>query len=373
MGNKEREQDCLNRLFSLEKQTYGKVRKFINKLSNMNRYDFERPDFVFNDNAGNYIGLEHFMVDHLSQLNKNGKIASNGALPRENISNSLPEYVGDNAPTNDNERLLALGKLGKLLDDYLTKSIGTTFGNYIAAFDYSLSNHLKNVDIYRENIKEKFNAKSNKIKIGLLIEVYAEFGNLYLVDKKGAHKNSHGFLPMFDTIVTLLEDRLKDKVDFIIFLHNKKIFIMRPGHIKNDLEFQKVKVYEYVAHDYALPSFTPFRKDLKISSNVTKEMNSYNFLFNVSFNPLNEKYLKRLIFYSFYRAAKAKKDGKNLACSLPVLLLLEVFLKYVVDWQVKEEKEGKFVIPIFSITSKELLKKEIEEFNTRWEIEDSLI
>lgn len=369
MGSKQIEQACLKTLFDLEKQSRGKVRGFINKLSQMECIDFERPDFIFKDTEGNYIGLEHFMVDHLSQLNSNGKVASNGVLPRKKISDFIPEWTGDNAP-GDKQMISVLREIGKLGSDYLTPSFATVYGNYIAAFHYSLTNHVKNIDVYRNNIKKKFKVKNDKIKIGLLIEVYAEFNNLYLIDNRGTHKNNKDFIPMFEEIVKLLETIPTKDIDFMILLMGqKKVYMVRPNHIRSDMQRQKIKIYEYASEDYAMPSFTPMLKDLKIDSTIEAKNDSFNLNLKFSFTRPDEETILKLVLYAFYRAALAKQNGKNFACSISILRLVEVYLKYVVGWKEHVDEEGiKFFIPIFRFDSEDKLKQEEKEFNTRWGI-----
>ncbi len=373
MGSKQVEQTCLKRLFNLEKDSYGKVRQFIKKLSEMECVDFERPDFIFKDNDGNYIGLEHFMVDHLSQLKSNGKVASNGFRPRKKISEYIPTWSGDNAPENK-EMTSVLKELGKLTSDYLTQSFAAVYGNYIASFHYSLTNHVKNIETYRNNIKNEFKVKNDRIKIGLLIEIYAEFNNLYLIDKRGTRKNSNGFIPMFAEIVKLLEAIPTKDIDFIILLMgDRKVYIVRPGHIRSDMQKQSIKIYEYASEDYAMPSFTPLFKDLKIDPTVEAKNDSFNYNFKCSFSHLDEDTILKLVFYSLYRATLAKQKGNNFACSISILRLVEVYLKYVVGWKdYIDEEENKNVKPIFIFDSIDKLKQEEDEFNKRWEIDTNL-
>lgn len=367
MGSKQVEQSCIKKLFDIERQSRGRVRKFINKLSKMECIDFERPDFIFRDNEGNYIGLEHFMVDHLSQLNSNGKVASNGVLSRKKMSEYIPKWIGDNAP-EDKEMIIALEEYGKLVSNCLPTFFATVYGNYIAAFHYSLTNHVKNIDVYRNNIKNKFKVKNDKIKIGLLIEVYAEFNDLYLIDKRGTHKNSNGFIPMFEEIVKILETVPTKDIDFIIlFMGQKKVYIVRPNHIRCDMQRQNIKIYDYASEDYAMPSFTPILKDLKIDSTIEAKNDSFNFNFKCSFHHPDEGTILKLVLYAFCRAVLAKQNGKNFACSISILRLVEVYLKYVVGWKEHVDEEGiNYFEPIFRFDSEGKLRQEEEDFDVKW-------
>lgn len=373
MGNKQAEINCLERVFKQEKQCYGKVRKFINKLNSMNRIDFERPDFIFYDDCGNYIGLEHFVVDKFSQKNKNGKIASNGMLSRKNIDFFKDKWVGGDK-VNERNLSYALTELAEIIGDYMAHSLDSTYYNYCQSFDYSLKNHLVKTKDYKEQIKKEFKAKKEQIKMGFLIEIHADFNNLYLNDKNGIHKNKFGFVPIFSEIVSSLKNIRKEELDFIILISGENLFdgsdkivIVRPNRIQEDLSLQKITIYEYASHDCALLDFFSIYKEVKIDTKVEKKENTRDFIFSISASRLNDEMIQNIVFYSFYKAAWAKQNNKNFACSHSILLLIEVYLKYVAEWRKSKDIYGNTMItPVFNINSKELLQYELQEFKEKW-------
>lgn len=371
MGNKNQELDCLNRVFQYEKQSKGKIKQFIHSLSNYDKKETERPDFIFQNDAY-CIGLEHFSVDHLSQKNKNNKIASNGIIGRKAFENFKVKCV--------NKKDISDKELDKLFEEFINiisnqseKALNATYPIFIESFKYSLNTHLNKFEEYKSNLKEQF---TGKVYLGFLIEIHAEFGYLFLNNKRGSEKIKHGHTLMFFDIVEMVKQSCKDKIDFIIFCTGEKIYknsdrvyIASVKDIENDLEKQRVKIYRYAAEDCILSNFQSMQADLSVRPKITNKNENFNVVFNLSQRLMVEEDKVDLIFFAFYRAYYAKINNFNYACSAMILCLIEVFLKYVIKWVPSENEQEKWKIrPVFYPVPKEILNREIDELEKRWGI-----
>ncbi len=370
MGNKSREIECLEKVFKTKNKCRGKVKEFLNKLSNMKRIDSERPDFIFTDKNGLVIGLEHFLVDQFSQRNKNGKIASNGVIGRKNIKDFIDSNVGCYSEDNSIE---IMNEFNQRIIQRVKNHMEATYSTFMAAFEYSLNNHTKACASYKENVK--LTETTNKTSyLGLLIEIKADFCHLYLNNERGIKKVPLGFVPLFSEMVEILENKTYGICDFVIlsfgeelYKNSDRIYIVRTGHIKEDLEKQRGRIYEYAVEDCLLESFQSMQKDVQIRQNVSSEGNQITCNFEASMYLIEEQQMLAFVWHAFYRAFYAKQNKRNYVCSFLVLYCMEVYLKYVIKWLRK--KESWEVKPIFRPVPVEQLEKEGQEFFNTWDVE----
>ena len=178
---------------------------FLKALTDISQPNQERPDFVFIDNSGNRIGLEHFCIDISMGSRKDSGIKMTQGEAKKifnkyhnNIENRLDEA------REDIEKVLNLRMREWQNFDYHTfcKNFGTKF-----------SNHYSKIEQY----KEEWNLHS----IGFLIEFLVPDAK-YVVSAKGErlHRQELCNFPITTEVWRILKSSL-DKLEFIILDTNQ--------------------------------------------------------------------------------------------------------------------------------------------------------
>lgn len=375
MGNKGAENKCLDNVFQYSKHMHGKYKKFIEQLASakiVDRKDNERPDFLLKDNNDKFYGIEHFRVDHLSELHKDNKINSNGViLEKESAKISEKWKTKSKIPDWDAHKIMeAAQDLSNLIGQQFKCCINTSYRTFLAAFLHTFNNHVKKIREYRENIKEY-----KDIKLGFLIEIHHNFNELVLNTCKVAKKNHTGHLPMFEAIVDIIESGLSKGLDFIILYNvamngnfTKKVLVLRKNNVRNDLFHQNELIYEYAGEDVSLKPFFFSSIIDDVQCDVSKkENNKIEFLFNVDHTDVNEKLLPILLYRALYVACKAKKGNKNFVCSIRTQFIYELFYDLILDWN-KGTGESKdyVIIPKIKSIPKEIYLNRIKDFDKKW-------
>lgn len=372
MGNKSKERDCLKKVLQYSKQSRGKVKQFLQSLATYDIQEDERPDFIFVNRGIECIGLEHFVVDHLSQKNTNDKVASNGILERKIYDDFVAKCV-ENTDLSDQMLDELFDDFIKILCSHAGKSLSATYPTFIEAFKYSLNTHLSKVEEYRANLRMKY---SDKIYLGFLIEVHSEFEYLFLNNSRGTQRVKFGYLPIFYDIIQTIKQSCNGKIDFIILYSGEKMYknsdkvrVFSIKNIERDLERQGERIYLYASEDCALAPFQSMQEDLCIKPEISHNDQGYNVVFNFSRRDMCKEDILDLMHFAFYRACWAKAHRKDFACSPSMLCLLEVYAKYVIGWDIPENEEERWKVkPKFRYVPQEVVDEELSEFNKKWGI-----
>lgn len=376
MGNKDAENKCLDNVFQYSKHMHGKYKEFIVQLESSEiidrKGDNEKPDFLLKDNRDKFYGIEHFRVDHLSELHKDNKINSNGVILEKESSKIFTEWNTKLKFTDwDDQKIMeAANALSKLVGQQFKCSINTSYRTFLEAFMRIFNNHIKKIREYRENIKGY-----KDVKLGFLVEIHHNFNELVLNTCKDAKKNNTGHLPMFEAIVKIIESGLSKGLDFIILYNvamngnfTKKVLVLRKNNVRNDLFHQNELIYEYAGEDVSLKPFflSSIINDVQCDINK-KENNEIEFLFNVTHTDVNEKLLPVLLYRALYVAWKSKKGNKNFVCSIRTQFIYELFYDLILEWN-KGTVESKdyVIIPKIKSIPKEIYLNRIKDCDKKW-------
>lgn len=307
----EKEVECFQRAVYVALKNRGETKRIMKYLDgeNISRKEEERPDIVklcrstLRGQKDTIVGIEHFRVDHLSLKKKDKKVASTGIVAEKKFHDIFNTWH-DKVIETDNVPDGAVIEVIQGIAEQMERIEKASYHTYIEAFKYSLNQHIKNIDIYRENLlniaKDKYN-----IQLALFIEVHMEFNNLYLNDKNGESRISIGQFPMFGKIVRMLEERInKKKIDYIIFclgdtLYSGKIKVIavKTGNITKNLVNQGVQIYEYAGEDMLLFDFQSTYRDIKVEPQYTFKEDQVDVIFRYSTAMLDEKQRLQLLFF----------------------------------------------------------------------------
>lgn len=295
MGNKNSERKCLERVIELGLKQRGPTKQFAKVLrtafENGNIQEQERPDFIVSvldekSQRKNVIGIEHFRIDHLieEKRNKSG-VVSTGVQAIQSV-NRIYEKHHDIVQGSDMIPDYVLEAIREEVGKQLQQLQSATYPNFLRSFSYVLNKHIQRADLYRENLK-KYSGKSNKVRLGFLMEIHTEFTHLVYNRKGKQHYATDGTMPMFEDVVALLEQETKfAKIDFFILYlsqtfpnRNDKLIYFKGNNIRHELEKQKIPIYEYAGPDCFLPPFRAFfTQPLPLKLEIDRETDSFTFI-----------------------------------------------------------------------------------------------
>lgn len=182
---------------------------FLKALTDISQPDQEGPDFVFVDNIGNRIGIEHFRIDISMGSRKNSGVKiTQGETKR--IFNKYHRDI-------ENHLEEARQEIETVLNRTMREWQNFDYKAFCIRFKEILEKHYSEV--------EKYKANWNLSSIGFLIEFLVP-GNEYMVSTKGEplHLQKLCNFPMTTTTWQMLHGALGE-LDFIILdtnQHTKK-------------------------------------------------------------------------------------------------------------------------------------------------------
>lgn len=204
MGNKQKEENCLEIVKQLKRYE---------EISGNYNPDNERPDFVFE----NGVGLEHFLIDILTQYDGEGSIER---ITHSKSGKQINHYK-DHQDGLDED--VENGKAAQFIENIINSQI-----NSISDFDYDVfiqhfkdvyTNHYNNISIYRTKCS----------KLGFLIEIpYIQplGAHGYIITQNGKKRNqSLKTIPITKGMINCF--KYDNNVDFIILC-------IHPVNVGND-------------------------------------------------------------------------------------------------------------------------------------------
>lgn len=295
---KSKEQEVLDAFVTIGCKTPGRKKRLINSLIGtlINRDKDEQPDFVFLVNRQNeekvIVGIEHFRTDHISSEQIKNKGKKSEKRTRASL-NKILEYEIKNdedfSEVFNSENYSTFEQcLNKFWFKYQCNLNKVTYKSFIDDFKFHLSNHLKKIKVYKDNL-EKLRKEygADNTELCFLLEIHVEF-NKYLIIENGevnyGRQNINNKFIYFDEFVDELEKIDNQALDYIFiiagnseFLGSKNISVeaLKVGNIRNQLLKKNHKIYRYAGADR-------FYDDLDI--NITLEEGTENYLLNKQVN-----------------------------------------------------------------------------------------
>ena len=361
LDKKNNELLCLERVIAEMKFLHGESKEIIKKISGkeFDREDAERPDFVrycpaiSEHEKGTLIGIEHFRVDRLSLQKNDGKVASTG-IGTEKEVHKIFEQWHEEVTTSEAIPEGAVSAIANLIASHMQKQEKSSYNTFFKSFEYSLKKHLENVDVYRKNLLKLSEEKYNT-ELALLIEVHSEFMNLFLNNQRGTYREKNNFIPVFEDMVRLMEERIDcNKVDYIIlcmggslYTDKLKVIAIRATDIRKRLKRQNIDIYEYAGEDLFYTDFTVTQRNVKDKPDYKIEGDRVSFVIEHTEEELNEQVMLDAMSYSLMKALEYRKQGKNFVTTYGTQMMLEVLGNYVIGWQIDKKRVRPILKPTF--------------------------
>lgn len=330
MNIKFREQRCLDEVLEFSRtcrgDKYKLLRTLMRKIESSERIPLaanERPDFLFKSAEGKGIGIEHFYVSHYSEIAPNGKVSTPDRALWVEISNRYARWrdavLSASAENDLSKADWVIRDMAVALEKDFTYSTKVGYFKYLRSFKHSLGRHLGKVSAYRSVMEREGVAQGLLI---FLIELNSYACSYWILDNRGEHKTVS--MPMFSTVVPLLERALNSGVDYII-LHNRgtlcrpEVIILRKGDLKSQLLKQGYKIYEYITVENCFDNVSEVRVDAKRQSGDESILLSRMTMDNLTWEGVVQP-MVRLIPMVW----RARNEGKNVALSSGGYILLQL-------------------------------------------------
>jgi len=376
LDKKNNELFCLNRVIKEKNSLHEESKQIINKIcgKEFDRMDKERPDFVrycppaSEHEKGILIGIEHFRVDRLSLQKRDGKVASTGIGTEKAIHRVYTQWH-EKVTASEVVPEGAISDIADLVGEQMQKLEKSSYNTFFRSFEYSLNNHLENVDVYRANLQELSEGKYDT-ELALLIEIHSEFRNLFVNNQRGTYREKENFPPIFEDIVRLLEEKVDcNKVGYIIFCmggtiytDNLEVIAIRTENIRKELERQNIAIYEYAGEDLFFADFEATQRKVRNEPGYKIDGDKISLFIEHMDEERNEQIKLDALFYSLKKALGYRKRGKNFVASYGTQMMLDVLGDYVIGWQEDKQRVRPALRPILG----EELEYRVNAFDKKW-------
>lgn len=385
---KENELKCMNSAIQnclSQKGDSKRIGKLMSGIDVDRKYD-ERPDFIryvapANKNErGIVVGIEHFMVDHLSKEKQSKKKTKYQSMGRIHQNNTLSYYEKWREEVLNSEHIPAdaITGLCDTLSAHFNNSAYATIKTFYFSFKSALDTHMASIDEYKRAIKVEADNRKADNKLIILIEVHSAFRNLFFHYNRNIHFEDTPVLLVLDEFIQLLEAADK-RVDYYVLsfsdtLDTKtKTIAVNAKDIRGSLKKQRVPVYHYCGADLYLPKDLAFVKDYSMEMKHEEHGEKINLKASLpSLSIMRPEYKLKFIYsalrmvYIYY----AKKEPVVL--DLDVERMLEVLFKHVLSWR-KCKGDNWSYEPIFlTVPSVDYIDKAFDAFDKRWNLNDIL-
>lgn len=363
--------------------------KCIGKLmsgADVERKSEERPDFIRyvapanKNDRGIVVGIEHFMVDHLSKEKLSKKKTKYQSMGRIHQNNTLSYFNKWQEKVLNSEHIPdeVITGLCDTLSAHFNNSAYATIKTFYYSFKSALDTHMASIDEYKRAIKVEADKRNADNKLIILIEVHSAFQNLFFHHNRNIHFENRPVMLVIDEFIQLLEKADK-RVDYYVLsfsdtLDTKtKTVAISAKDIRGSLKKQRVPIYHYCGADLYLPKDWAFVKDYNMKMKHEEHEERINL--NVSLPSLSimrpEYKLKfiysalRMVYYYY-----AKKEPVVL--DLDVERTLEILFSYIVSWRKCKDDNWSYEPVCLVAPTVDYIEKAIDAFDKRWKISEIL-
>lgn len=387
LAKKDVELKCLNTAIQncLSQKGYSRRIGILMSGIDVERKSKERPDFIryiapaSKKDKGIVIGIEHFMVDHLSkekQSKKKTKYQSMGRI-HQNKSLSYYEKWHDEVLNSEQIPVDSITDLCEVLSAHFNNSAYATFNTFYNSFKCALDTHMASVDEYKRAIKVEADKRNADNKLIILIEVHSAFRNLFFHNNKNIHFEVTPVLLVLDEFIQLLEKADK-RVDYYVLsfsdtLDTKtKTIAINAKDIRGSLKKQRVPVYHYCGSDLYLPKDWAFVKDYHMEMQHEEHREETTLQAFPSMCTMRPEYKLKFIYtalrtvYYYY----AKRDPVVL--DLDVERTLEILFQHIISWRKCKDDNWSYEPVCWVAPTVDYIEKAFGAFDKRWNLDEIL-
>lgn len=339
MGPKDAELLCLEKVIQAIPHQHGKSKAILKMCASpeLSRKESECPDFVKccssrkNGEKGILLGIEHFQVDHYAIEQRTGKIGAtvNAYLKKDNERAAvMREHINPTGELPDD----AIQALAESVGAALQMRYKANYNLYVKSFEYSLNKHLKHVDGYLKNLRS-YSGGDYYIELAFLIEIYADFRNVFLSRNNHTDWADNSFIPIFSDIACMLEGIDYRKVKFLIFCItnpvvncSSRIVAVETRALRSQLEKQHIPIYNYAGEGRSV--------DIdRVVSSYKRYEDRTDFIMTIPERKVNVEKKMDIIIPAFLKALEFKKLGEPFATTQSVQFMLELFGDYYIQFE----------------------------------------
>ncbi len=387
LSKKEIELKCLNTAIQNCLSQKGESKRIGKLMSGIDveRKSDERPDFiryVAPDNKnerGIVVGIEHFMIDHLSKEKQSKKKTKYQSMGRIHQNNTHSYYDKWHEEVLNSEHIPdeAITSLCDTLSAHFNNSAYATIKTFYYSFKSALDTHMASIDEYKRAIKVEANKRNADNKLIILIEVHSAFQNLFFHHNRNIHFENRPVMLVLDEFVQLLEKADK-RVDYYVLTFgdtldtSTKTVAINAKDIRGSLKKQRVPIYHYCGADLYLPKDLAFVKDYSMEIKHEEHGEEITLKAFPSMSTMRPEYKLKFIYsalrmvYIYY----AKKEPVVL--DLDVESAYEVLLPFIRGWHKCKDDNWSYLPICFITPTVDYFKKAFDAFEERWKIREIL-
>lgn len=384
---KETELKCLNTAIQNCLSQKGDSKRIGKLMSGIDveRKSDERPDFIryiapANKNErGIVVGIEHFMVDHLSKEKQSKKKTKYQSMGRIHQNNALSYFNKWQEKVLNSEHIPAdaITGLCDTLSAHFNNSAYATIKTFYYSFKSALDTHMASIDEYKRAIKVEADKRKADNKLIILIEVHSAFRNLFFHCNRNIHFEDTPVLLVLDEFIQLLEKADK-RVDYYVLsfsdtLDTKtKTIAVNAKDIRGSLKKQRVPVYHYCGSDLYLPKDWAFVKDYHMEMQHEEHREETTLQAFPSMCTMRPEYKLKFIYSTLRMVYFYYGKKEPVVLDLDVERMLEILFQHIVSWH-KCEGDNWSYEPIFlTVPSVDYIDKAFDAFKKRWNLEEIL-
>lgn len=376
MSSEKHEINSLNRAIEDSKGSHKNTREICSLLIGAEKN--ESPDFIrtIHDESSNekpcIIGIEHFRVDHFSELTQTKKVSATG-IDLQNEQTQLFNKHANIDPENDTAVYNAIFDTMSHIAENTKQKMQATYENFLSAFEHSLNTHLPKTDKYRKNLQD-INPNAD-IQLIFLIEIHTDFSNLFLNDIRGIRRNDSGLMPLFSDVVRLLNTIDPDIVQYVVLQLNSyaqqektRVLAFPTRDIEKQLRRKNIKMYEYAGDDILFQPFESFDKNISaLVSTENYTETDFDFVINYACDSMD---IETRIYFMNAAGQKAHycaKHNLNYTATQPVQMFMAVYGKNIEGWRRSKIKGEEWKVqPILKDLTLEIAEKRLTDFEKKY-------
>ena len=257
MRKNERERKVLEETLALARCRGGESRRNADRISG-HIIQGESPDFVVdtakcNNGKPAILAIEHFRVDHFSELNMRRGHQDSLAVIERNRAEKIQQMWHPSSFETDIPQDV-LDAIGLSFAKCLEANFKANFAGYMKSFIDSLNNHIAKLNTYRKNACKRL-GRCETVRLALLIELHSDFSDSFLHDGGICCRPKTGQLLLFDDMVERLREQ-RENIDFVIFGSYEALkdnlvdaAIIRPTLLEKSLKRNKLSSLRYLGED----------------------------------------------------------------------------------------------------------------------------